>query len=78
MYLGFACLAFWSVHAEIKRIRYYLIVVLSVGWGILMEFFQFDMHLGRSFEWSDVLANVIGTLAGALIYNLMVGRRKDL
>jgi len=77
MYMGFAWLACWSVHPEIKHIRYYLIIILSVGWGILMEVFQFDLHLGRSFEWFDVLANVIGTLAGVLIYNLMVSIGKD-
>jgi glycopeptide antibiotics resistance protein len=39
-----------------------------------MEVFQLIMHLGRAFEWLDVLANTSGTLAGVLIYILMVKR----
>ena len=71
MYLGLSWLACWSMHAEIKHKWYYLIILFSIGWGVMMEIFQFLMHLGRSFEFNDMIGNSIGTLIGVLIYILM-------
>jgi len=76
MYLGLTWLLCWTLHAEDKHYFHYYIIFLSVGWGILMEGFQLEMHLGRAFEWFDVLANATGALAGVLIYTIMVNRRK--
>ena len=76
MYLGFAWLLCWSLHTENKPFLNYYIIIFTIGWGILMEVFQLMMHFGRAFEWFDVLANSTGALTGALIYNLMVIRKK--
>jgi len=76
MYMGFTWLICWSLHSEYKPYINYSIIIFAIGWGILMEVFQLIMHLGRAFEWLDVLANSSGTLTGALIYNLMVNRKK--
>ena len=71
LYLGLAWLACWSMHAEHKKIWYFLIILLSISWGAIMELFQFLMHLGRSFDLYDILGNSIGTLIGVLIYTIM-------
>ena len=71
MYLGLTWLASWSMHAEVKRVWYLLIILFSVGWGAAMECLQFLMQLGRSFELSDMIGNTIGTLIGVSIYILM-------
>lgn len=71
MYLGLAWLACWSMHAEIRHVWYYLIIIFSIGWGAIMEFFQLLMHVGRSFDFNDIIGNSIGTLIGILIYILM-------
>jgi VanZ family protein len=76
MYLGLAWLACWVMHAEIKRKWYYIIVIFSICWGIMMEIFQFLMHLGRSFEFNDIASNSIGTLIGVLIYILMAQQKR--
>ena len=68
MYLGLTCLVCWSVHAENKPIWYYLIAIFSISWGIIMEIFQFSMHMGRSFDGYDIIGNSIGTLIGLIIY----------
>ena len=76
MYLGLTWLACWSMHAEVKRVWYYLIILFSISWGIVMEIFQYIMHFGRSFDLYDIAGNSIGTLIGVLIYILMAQIKK--
>lgn len=78
MYLGLAWLACWSMHAEVKWKWYYIIILFSISWGIMMEIFQFLMHLGRSFEFYDIVSNSIGTLIGVLIYILMAQQKEKI
>ena len=78
MYLGLAWLACWSMHAEVKRKWYYIIILFSISWGVMMEIFQFLMHLGRSFEFYDIISNSIGTLIGVLIYILMAQQKRNI
>jgi VanZ family protein len=76
MYLGFTWLLCWSLHSEYKTFINYIVIILTICWGILMEVFQLLMHYGRSFEWLDILANTIGAIIGVIIYNLMVTNHK--
>jgi len=78
MYLGLAWLACWSMHAEIKHKWYYIIILFSIGWGVMMEIFQFLMHLGRAIEFYDIVSNSIGTLIGVLIYILMAQQKRKI
>lgn len=68
MYAGLAWLVCWMVYAEKKQTRYYLTVLLSISWGIVMELCQLKMPHGRSFELNDILSNCLGTLFGIFIY----------
>jgi glycopeptide antibiotics resistance protein len=77
LYLGFAWLLCWSLRVERKPFLYYLILLLSFMWGLLMEIFQFLMHFGRAFEWFDILSNTSGALIGILIYRLMIRTKRD-
>ena len=72
MYLGLAWLVCWAMHAESKNIWYYLVIIFSISWGIIMEIFQYLMHIGRSFEFYDIIGNSIGTLFGVFIYSLFL------
>jgi VanZ family protein len=78
MYLGFTWLVCWSLRSESKSVINYFVIILTVGWGILMEVLQLLMQFGRSFEWMDVLANSVGAITGVLIYNLMVTYKNNL
>ena len=78
MYFGLAILASWSLHAETKPKWYYLVIIFAISWGVTMEIFQFLMHLGRSFEWYDILANSIGALLGVSIYMLLARINRDI
>jgi VanZ family protein len=70
MYFIFSILFCWALKTELNYSRIFFIVLVTVGWGILMEFLQLDMHMGRSFSWFDALANTIGVAFGILIYIL--------
>ena len=71
MYLGLALLVCWSMHAEVKHKWYGLVTIFAILWGVLMEFFQLNMHLGRSFDFFDILANSLGAIIGVAIYSLL-------
>ena len=73
MYFGLTILACWTFHSEEKQIRILYIVLFSITWGLLMEFSQLEMMMGRAFEWKDELSNSIGTLLGAFIYAVVAG-----
>lgn len=68
MYLVFSVLSSWALKTELFRSRTLLILPATIGWGILMEVIQLEMHWGRSFSWFDVLANTIGVTFGLLFY----------
>ena len=72
LYLGFAWLLCWSFHIEKRTSFYYLILILTFSWGIVMEIFQYEMHLGRAFEILDIISNTSGALTGIIIYILMI------
>ena len=68
MYFGFSILFCWTLKTELNYSRLFFVIGITVGWGILMEVLQLDMHLGRSFSWYDELANTIGVIFGVLTY----------
>jgi len=74
MYFIFSVLSCWTLKTELKYSRLFFIIVGTIGWGILMEYLQLDMHMGRSFSWYDELANSIGVTFGILIY-ILVSRK---
>jgi len=71
MYFIFSVLSCWTLKTELNYSRLFFIIVGTIGWGILMEYLQLDMHRGRSFSWYDELANSIGVTFGILIYTLV-------
>lgn len=70
MYFGFSILFCWTLKTELNFSKLFFVLVVTVSWGILMEYMQLDMHIGRSFSWLDELANSIGSGFGILIYTL--------
>lgn len=71
MYLIFSILSAWALKIEFYRWRVWLIIPVTIGWGILMEFIQLEMRTGRSFSWYDILANTTGVIIGLLFYGLV-------
>ncbi len=70
MYFIFSLLSCWSVKTELNFSWLLLIIPVTIGWGIFMEYMQRSMHMGRSFDPNDILANSFGVVSGVLIYVL--------
>jgi VanZ family protein len=71
MYFIFSLLSCWAVKTESNYSWLLLIIPVTIGWGILMEFMQRSMHMGRSLDPNDILANSFGVVSGVLIYVLV-------
>lgn len=68
MYFIFSLLFSWAMKTELNYLRLLLIIPITIGWGVFMEIMQLEMHLGRSFDLYDILANSIGVSFGILIF----------
>jgi VanZ family protein len=72
MYLGLSFLASWDYGAGRRGIWFmYLLLTTVFMYGALMEILQRTMHNGRSFEFMDMVANLIGAIIGTLIYRYL-------
>lgn len=47
---------------------FFYAIIISASFGLIIEFIQSAMNLGRSFELLDILANITGAFFGASIY----------
>jgi VanZ family protein len=74
MYLFFSILGCWTLKTEINRSGIWLTLPVTIGWGMLMELIQLEMHAGRSFSWYDILANSAGVVVGIIGYQLIVSK----
>jgi len=72
MYAIFAFLLLLAFHHLIQTNKKVILLIVSVslGYGILMEFAQKKIFLSRSFEISDIVANLTGILIAVVIYKL--------
>jgi VanZ family protein len=51
-----------------KSISYGLAIILSILYGCLMEYAQLLFSEFRHFDYFDIIANIIGSMMGSLIY----------
>lgn len=77
MYFGFSVLFCWTLKTELNYSRLFLVIGITIGWGILMEILQLDMQMGRSFSWYDELANTVGVVFGVLTYLIATRESAD-
>lgn len=77
MYFGFSFLIIPLLTIQKNYLKsFYLSFIISVLIGILMECFQYLTKIGRSAEFFDFLANIIGSIAGIVIYQLTIRNKK--
>jgi len=70
--VGYLALTLWFTGIY-PRSRYVVIAVLLLLMGILVEFLQGAMHLGRFAEVRDVYADAAGIAAGVILALLLLG-----
>jgi hypothetical protein len=66
LYIGLILL--WTLSSEhLSNKNVYLLLVIAICYGILIEVLQASMALGRSYQWDDIIANTIGCILGVLL-----------
>ncbi len=56
-----------------NQFKYILLsIILCSSYGAMIEYLQGALDLGRYFDYYDIIANIIGSLIGALIYRLTI------
>ncbi len=71
MYAGLSFLLLWLWDENPNKRKYWKILFIVFGCGLLMEIIQEISHLGRSFDILDITANLLGFLPGLLSWKLI-------
>ena len=58
----------WAMSLRDINTNKNFVLFFSVSFGILMEICQFYLFNGRSFELYDILANIIGSFFGVILF----------
>lgn len=72
MFFGWVVLWLLAKKSSLKLQDKLLYFSLGTAFGVLIEFLQSSMHLGRSFEFDDIIADTVGVLIGVLLIDLIV------
>ena len=64
MYAGFTFLLLWAWPQKFTGYKQLLPLLVIILWGFLMESLQYFTHLGRTFDLTDELANILGFIPG--------------
>jgi len=62
----------WSMALRETNTGKNFVLFFSVSFGILMEICQFYLFNGRSFELYDILANIIGSFIGVILFKKFI------
>lgn len=58
----------WSMGVRKRSINKNFPLIFAICFGIIMEICQFYLFNGRSFELYDILANVVGSVIGVILF----------
>jgi VanZ family protein len=62
----------WSMSLRETNTGKNFVLFFSVSFGILMEICQFYLFNGRSFELYDILANILGSFLGVILFKKFI------
>ena len=65
LYLTFMML--WGLSLFKSRFSLKLLLLISILFGLFLEFLQHILLFGRYFDWGDFIANSTGAIIGAII-----------
>jgi VanZ family protein len=66
--LVFSWLLTYQTRSKLSTSKSSIIILLSIGYGILIEILQAVSHTGRSYELDDIIANTIGVIGGWILF----------
>jgi glycopeptide antibiotics resistance protein len=65
--LYYVFIVLWSLASKVITVRQkYVLLIVGIAYGVLIEVLQATMSLGRSYELDDIIANTIGCVLGVL------------
>ncbi|MFT4875647.1 MAG: glycopeptide antibiotics resistance protein [Bacteroidia bacterium] len=65
--LYYVFIVLWSLVSKVITVRQkYVLLIVGIAYGVLIEVLQATMSLGRSYELDDIIANTIGCVLGVL------------
>ena len=65
--LYYVFIVLWSLVYKVITVRQkYVLLIVGIAYGVLIEVLQATMSLGRSYELEDIIANTIGSVLGVL------------
>ena len=65
--LYYVFIVLWSLVYKVITVRQkYVLLIVGIAYGVLIEVLQATMSLGRSYELDDIIANTIGCVLGVL------------
>lgn len=51
-------------------------ILVASGYGYLMEILQGALNTGRLFDKFDIIANIIGSFAGTMLFYMLIASKK--
>lgn len=71
VYALLAWLTMWSFSRAALRVKPAILVLSIMVYGLIMEILQYKFFPYRSFEILDIVANIIGSFGGYLIFKYL-------
>ena len=71
LFLYFVFVQLWALNLKkINRKNKLVILLIGITYGILIEFMQSTMNIGRSYEIDDMIANTLGCILGIIFLTI--------
>jgi hypothetical protein len=65
--LYFVFVQLWALNLKKEEQKNKIIILLiGIGYGVIIEYLQITMNMGRNFEIGDMIANTIGCILGVV------------
>lgn len=65
------CLGYYRQHRHISKLAFSVIAISAAFYGLAIEYIQKYIAIQRSFDMSDVAADIVGAVAGILAFKLI-------
>lgn len=62
----------WCMSFRRRKIDKINILFFSISFGVLMEICQLYLFNGRSFEYYDIVANILGSIIGIILFKKFI------
>ena len=62
----------WCMSLRKRNVEKKYVLFFSIFFGVSMEIFQLYLFNGRSFELYDILANIIGSIIGVILFQKFI------